>query len=179
MLVDVSLVQSLTKSKAKKQPPQPKPKPTEMKQLLQLAVVRSRAGGRGPNSGRRLSEFVDISLDSSLLEARVIETAVQVLAPNEAKGLHNAAHHPEHGAVTYMQEVTEGGFSVFVGDPKKLEERYFGVRAASSQLARLPGQMLRPHCCAGRYLGCVRRLGWTWARLASVSVDSTRLRFHR
>jgi hypothetical protein len=115
----VSLVQSLTKSKAKKQPPQPKPKPTEMKQLLQLAVVRSRAGGRGPNSGRRLSEFVDISLDSSLLEARVIETAVQVLAPNEAKGLHNAAHHPEHGAVTYMQEVTEGGFSVFVGDPKK------------------------------------------------------------
>ena len=46
---------------------------------------------------------------------------------NQAKGLHLAAAHPEHGQVTYLQEVTEGGFFVYVGEPDALQEHWFGA----------------------------------------------------
>lgn len=60
------------------------------------------------------------------IEPRVIETVEQNLAPHTERGLHNAAHHETEGVVTYLQEVREGGFFVYVGAPETLAEHYFG-----------------------------------------------------
>ena len=51
-----------------------------------------------------------------MLDERLISRSEQVVAANEAKGLHLAADNEEHGLVTYLQQVTEGGFFVYVGD---------------------------------------------------------------
>ncbi len=72
------------------------------------------------------SQMIEVILDRSELDERVVETVEQVLTAGEARGLHNAAHHPTHGAVTYLQEVHEGGFTVLFGDPDDLRERLFG-----------------------------------------------------
>ena len=61
-----------------------------------------------------------------MLDELVMETTEQHLAAGEEKGLHNAAHHAEQGPVTYLQEVHEGGFSVFVGAPDSLQESFIG-----------------------------------------------------
>jgi len=74
----------------------------------------------------KFSRFVETEVDSKLLDERLIETIEQELAADESKPLHNAAHHAEHGPVTYFQQIHEGGFSVFVGDPEKLQEAFFG-----------------------------------------------------
>ncbi|MGI9470498.1 MAG: hypothetical protein ACR2NZ_03120 [Rubripirellula sp.] len=66
------------------------------------------------------------SIDASDLESRTLSSTVQQVTANEAKGLHLAAEHPEHGQVTYLQEVTDGGFFVYVGAPDALEEHWFG-----------------------------------------------------
>ena len=75
----------------------------------------------------KLSQFVESELDSTLLDKLVLDTIEQQVAAHEAKGMHNAAHHAEHGAVTYLQQVNEGGFSVFVGAPDELQDRFFGA----------------------------------------------------
>ena len=72
------------------------------------------------------SQIVETTLDSSKLEQLVLSTAEQEVAANEEKGLHNAAHHAEHGPVTYLQQVNEGGFFVLVGDPQNLQSVFFG-----------------------------------------------------
>lgn len=74
----------------------------------------------------QLSKIVETELDSALLDGLVLDTIEQQVAANEEKGLHNAAHHAEHGPVTYLQQVNEGGFSVVTGSPDNLEERFFG-----------------------------------------------------
>jgi hypothetical protein len=56
----------------------------------------------------------------------VLESSEQQLAAGDSRDLHNAAHHAEHGPVTYLQQVTSGGFSVFVGAPDDLQETFFG-----------------------------------------------------
>lgn len=71
------------------------------------------------------SQIVNIEVDSSVVDGLVLETIEQEAAANEARGLHNAAHHAEHGPVTYLQQVNEGGFSVFVGDPANQQETFF------------------------------------------------------
>ncbi len=53
------------------------------------------------------SEMVATSLRRSEIEERLISTVQQQVSANEAKGLHLAAAHPDHGRVTYLQEVTE------------------------------------------------------------------------
>lgn len=75
----------------------------------------------------KYSQLVETTLDSDAMEARVLETVEQDVAANEERELHNAAHHPEHGPVTYLQQVNEGGFSVFVGPSDNLRETFFGA----------------------------------------------------
>lgn len=61
-------------------------------------------------------------LTASLIEGKLISVVEQKLVADEAKGLHLAATHSDHGQVTYLQEVTEGGFFFCVGEPDALEE---------------------------------------------------------
>ena len=77
-------------------------------------------------TAEKRSQIVPTLLDQTTLDQRTLQIAEQELPPHEAKGLHNAAVHPEHGPVTYLQHIHEGGFSVFVGDPNHLEETFFG-----------------------------------------------------
>ena len=77
-------------------------------------------------TGARYSQIVETSLDPTQLNERVLRKAEQDLAAGEVRELHNAAHDPEHGPVTYLQQVHEGGFSVFVGSPNQLRETFFG-----------------------------------------------------
>ena len=73
------------------------------------------------------SQIVEIEVDSAVIEERTLDTIPQQANANDAKGLHNAAHHAEHGPVTYLQEVREGGFAVLVGDPANLQSVFFGA----------------------------------------------------
>ena len=66
-------------------------------------------------------------MDEAILTDRLISSAQQTIPANEAKDLHLAAGHPKHGKVTYLQEVTNGGFFVYVGDPSNLVEHWFGA----------------------------------------------------
>lgn len=75
----------------------------------------------------QLTRIVETELDSALLDKLVVETIEQELEAGVARDLHNAAHHPEHGPVTYFQQVHQGGFSVFVGAADNLQETFFGA----------------------------------------------------
>lgn len=77
-------------------------------------------------TGARHSQIVETSLDPEELNQRILKVVEQVLTAGEERELHNAAHDPEHGPVTYLQQVHEGGFSVFVGPPNQLRETFFG-----------------------------------------------------
>lgn len=78
-------------------------------------------------SPEKLSQIVESELESTLRDELILETTEQVLAAGETKDLHNAAHHEEHGPVTYLQQVHEGGFSVLVGEPGNLKSTFFGA----------------------------------------------------
>ncbi|MFT5327909.1 MAG: hypothetical protein ACI8P0_005815 [Planctomycetaceae bacterium] len=56
-------------------------------------------------SAEKLSQIVETELDSALLTDLVLDTIPQEASAGEARDLHNAAHHVEHGPVTYLQEV--------------------------------------------------------------------------
>ena len=73
------------------------------------------------------SRVVPLTVDASLITDRPISSAEQDVPANEAKDLHLAAANPEHGLVTYLQQVNEGGFFVYVGDPSNLQEHWFGA----------------------------------------------------
>ncbi|MCB1097114.1 MAG: hypothetical protein KDN22_16190 [Verrucomicrobiae bacterium] len=77
-------------------------------------------------SPEKYTRIVEIDLDLAAIESRVIETVEQDLAPGTERGLHNAAHHETEGAVTYLQQVHEGGFFVYIGKPDALKEYFFG-----------------------------------------------------
>ncbi|MCA9141670.1 MAG: hypothetical protein H6821_08765 [Planctomycetaceae bacterium] len=79
------------------------------------------------DSPAKLSRIVTTEFDSASLDELVLDTIEQQLAAGEAKGLHNAAHHAEHGPVTYLQQIHEGGFGVLVGSPDDLQETFFGA----------------------------------------------------
>ena len=91
-----------------------------MNDLIELSLVRC------TETDDKRSEMVSVTLDRAVLEERLISESQQVVAANEAKGLHLAAENEEHGLVTYLQQVTDGGFFVYVGDPSNLEEHWFG-----------------------------------------------------
>ena len=91
-----------------------------MNELIEISLVRV------ADTDDMRSELVATTLDRAVLESRVISESQQELAANEAKGLHLAAESEEHGLVTYLQQVIEGGFFVYVGDPANLEEHWFG-----------------------------------------------------
>ena len=77
------------------------------------------------DSDARLSRFSDCKISADEIDHRLIETIEQRLDPGVERELHNAAHHEEHGPLTYLQQIQEGGFSVFVGEPGRLQERFF------------------------------------------------------
>ena len=79
------------------------------------------------DSPEKLSQIVVAELDSSVLDERLLDTVEQEVAAGESRGLHNAAHHAEHGPVTYLQQVHEGGFSILFGDPADQQETFFGA----------------------------------------------------
>lgn len=79
------------------------------------------------NTPAKLSRIVETEFDSASLDELVLETTEQQLAAGEAKALHNAVHHAVHGPVTYLQQVDDGGFSVFTGAPDDLQETFFGA----------------------------------------------------
>ena len=79
------------------------------------------------NTPEKLSKIVETEVDSASLEELILATTEQQLPAGEEKGLHNAAHHEQHGPVTYLQEVHEGGFAVFVGAPDSLRETFVGA----------------------------------------------------
>jgi len=87
---------------------------------IQLSLVRC------DDTQEQRSRMTQTTIDPATIESRTISSAVQQVAANEAKGLHLAAAHPDHGQVTYLQEVTAGGFFVYVGEPDALEEHWFG-----------------------------------------------------
>lgn len=91
-----------------------------MSEKIELSLVRC------ADTEDLRSEVVPTLLDRSGMEERLISSSEQVLEADEAKGLHLAADHEVHGEVTYLQQVTEGGFFVYVGDPASLEEHWFG-----------------------------------------------------
>ena len=78
-----------------------------------------------PNADNQ-SRVVKMEIDTAILTDRLISTAEQTVEANDAKGLHLAAAHAEHGLVTYVQQVNEGGFFVYVGNPDNLVEHWFG-----------------------------------------------------
>ena len=78
------------------------------------------------NSPEKFTRMAELDLDMAAIQPRVIETIEQDLEPHTERGLHNAAHHETAGAVTYLQQVHEGGFFVYVGKPGSLEEHFFG-----------------------------------------------------
>ena len=78
-------------------------------------------------SPENYSKLVAHDLDMEAIQPRVVATEPQELEANFEREMHNAAHHDEHGPVTYLQEVHQGGFSVFVGKPDQLEEHYFAA----------------------------------------------------
>ena len=69
------------------------------------------------SSPEKFTPMAEIDLDMAAIEPRVIETIEQNLEPHTERELHNAAHHETEGAVTYLQQVHEGGFYVYVGEP--------------------------------------------------------------
>jgi hypothetical protein len=89
--------------------------------LLKISVVCC------DDSPQKLSQIIETEMESALLDDLLLETVEQELAADEAKDLHNAAHHAEHGPVTYLQQVREGGFSVLVGEPENLKPTFFGA----------------------------------------------------
>jgi hypothetical protein len=89
--------------------------------LLKISVVCC------DDSPQKLSRIVETELEADSLDELILETIEQELAAGEAKDLHNAAHHAEHGPVTYLQQVREGGFSVLVGEPGNLKPTFFGA----------------------------------------------------
>lgn len=77
------------------------------------------------DSPQKHSRLVEFELDPQRLTTAV-DSAEQNVDAGEEREMHNAAHHPEHGPVTYLQEVHDGGFSVFVGPADRLEETFVG-----------------------------------------------------
>lgn len=73
------------------------------------------------------SRLVEIELPQSQIDELVLETIEQDVGANEEREMHNAAHHADHGPVTYLQQVNAGGFSVFVGAEGSLTETFFGA----------------------------------------------------
>lgn len=110
-----------------------------VEQLTPVAVVRYE------DTKRKLSVFVDVAVDLQLLQERQLGTeTVEELPKDASHGMRNAVHHPEYGVVTYLQQVVTGGVFVYVNDPKKLQERFFGPGSwVAFQDAKGPGHAQR------------------------------------
>ena len=95
--------------------------------VRRVVVVR---GGRARLRARVLVERTDepAELVDEGKALRPTEEGAQPVglgAAPEVLGRQPGALHDEHGKVTYLQQVTKGGFYVLVGEPKKLKEKFF------------------------------------------------------
>lgn len=77
------------------------------------------------SSENKFSRIILMELDRDALLQRVLDTVEQQVDAGSERELHNAAHHPEHGPVTYWQQVNAGEFAVFVGEPTNLQKHVF------------------------------------------------------
>ena len=71
------------------------------------------------------AEVVRMEVEQSEIESRMISRTEETLPAGRARGLHLAENHPEHGPVTYLQEILSGEFFVYVGQPDNLQEHVF------------------------------------------------------
>ncbi|MDA8746564.1 hypothetical protein N9N28_18240 [Rubripirellula amarantea] len=78
------------------------------------------------DSADKYSQLAVVDMDPAHIDTLVVDTMEQRIEANAERGLHNAAHHDEHGPVTYFQEVHAGGFTVRFGKPDQLQEKFFG-----------------------------------------------------
>ena len=76
-------------------------------------------------SPKKLSQLLSSEMTLEDMERLTLETVQQDVAANEEREMHNAAHHAEHGPVTYLQQVVDGSFAVMVGEPSNLQEHCF------------------------------------------------------
>lgn len=101
-------------------------KPQRMPIVAKVFVVNIVKPCSDEHSHFRIPRF-EVEVDFDALTKRVLETIKQELDAGTARELHNAAHHPEHGPVTYFQQVNRGGFTVIVGAPDNLRKTWFGT----------------------------------------------------
>jgi hypothetical protein len=90
-----------------------------MSEMIEMSLVRCDGSSDGP------SEMVRIRIERSVIDAQLVSRTEEVLEPGRSRGLHLAADNEIHGAVTYLQHITEGSFYVYVGKPEQLEEHVF------------------------------------------------------
>ncbi len=102
-----------------------------MSEMIELSLVRCDGSSDGP------SEMVRIRIERSVIESKLVSRSEEVLEPGRSRGLHLAADNEIHGAVTYLQHITEGSFYVYVGKPEQLEEHvsYLATGSASMTTA--------------------------------------------
>ncbi len=80
------------------------------------------------DSPQKLSQVVAAILDASALDQRdrVWLQEDQLLPAGQAKEMHLAVADESIGKATFLQQIHEGGFFVYVGDPSCLQEHWFG-----------------------------------------------------
>ncbi len=99
------------------------------------------------------AEIVRMEVSLVEIEARLISKTEETLPAGRARGLHLAEDHPEHGAVTYLQEILEGEFFVYVGPSNNLQEH---VYRAGDWVGFIDNQGLG-HASRVGNTGCTRR----------------------
>lgn len=90
-----------------------------MSDVIRMSLIRCDGSPEGT------SEIVTIQVEAAEIEDRLIARTEEVLDAGRARGLHLAADHETHGAVTYLQHITAGQFFVYVGKPEQLDEHVF------------------------------------------------------
>lgn len=80
---------------------------------------------RNDGSAAGTAEVVRMVVALEEIEQRLISRTEEKLPAGRARGLHLAENHPEHGPVTYLQEILDGEFYVYVGTEQQLDEHCF------------------------------------------------------
>lgn len=88
-------------------------------EVLSMSLVRSDASEAGT------AEIITIEVEVSEIKNRLVSKTAETLPAGRARGLHLAEDHAEYGPVTYLQEITEGSFFVYVGPADELQEHVF------------------------------------------------------
>ena len=96
--------------------------PDEGGELMKTRMIRL---VRHDGSDAGTAEIVTMMVAHDEIEQRLISRTEETLPAGRARGLHLAENHPEYGAVTYLQEILDGEFYVYVGTQENLDEHRF------------------------------------------------------